>query len=377
MYETKLIPQGKLPKEYVSIHTTDRIVYRRCRRKWSFSSQLKHHLRPKDATKNEKFWMGSGIHFALEDYHGYNIFGSPTKAFEEYIKHTVKDEPSDTIEALIDLGHGMLDYYINSWLPKHDKFETYWVNNEPQVEVEISILLGEVSNYYNFPIIYQMKYDRVVKDKEYGRLWVMDYKTAVQFNVSKLETDPQVTAYCWGFPYKYDVYAEGMIYNQLKKDTPSKPRILKNGSISKDKKQSTTYDLYFKALKDTYGSKVPASYKDTLDSFKKDETELTDNFIRYDLVRRNKIQALNEYQKITAETLEMMDTDLALYPNPTKDCSWDCDYQAVCLSMDDGSDYEHILKSEFKEREEEGELPWVKKIRKSRQKKKKKLMVRK
>lgn len=32
-----------------------------------------------------------------------------------------------------------------------------------------------------------------------------------------------------------------------------------------------------------------------------------------------------------------------LYPTPTKDCSWDCDFLAVCPMMDDGSDWEGVL----------------------------------
>ncbi len=36
-----------------------------------------------------------------------------------------------------------------------------------------------------------------------------------------------------------------------------------------------------------------------------------------------------------------------MWPNPTKDCSWDCDYRDVCPMVDDGSDYEDVLQSSF------------------------------
>ena len=39
--------------------------------------------------------------------------------------------------------------------------------------------------------------------------------------------------------------------------------------------------------------------------------------------------------------------DAKLWPNPTKDCSWDCSYRAVCPAIDDGSDWEYMLESEF------------------------------
>lgn len=37
----------------------------------------------------------------------------------------------------------------------------------------------------------------------------------------------------------------------------------------------------------------------------------------------------------------------SLWPNPTKDCSWDCDYRDVCPMVDDGSDWEYVLQSQF------------------------------
>jgi hypothetical protein len=54
-----------------------------------------------------------------------------------------------------------------------------------------------------------------------------------------------------------------------------------------------------------------------------------------------------EQAKIIAEVLEMLDPALPLYPNPTKDCSWDCPFKIPCLAMDDGSDYQYVLDNEY------------------------------
>lgn len=35
------------------------------------------------------------------------------------------------------------------------------------------------------------------------------------------------------------------------------------------------------------------------------------------------------------------------YPNPTKDCSWDCPFYDLCPMMDDGSNYIRMLESEY------------------------------
>lgn len=39
--------------------------------------------------------------------------------------------------------------------------------------------------------------------------------------------------------------------------------------------------------------------------------------------------------------------DAHLFPNPTKDCSWDCDYREICPMVDDGSDWESVVEFEF------------------------------
>ncbi|MGL5075375.1 MAG: hypothetical protein ACRDBG_05970, partial [Waterburya sp.] len=69
-------------------------------------------------------------------------------------------------------------------------------------------------------------------------------------------------------------------------------------------------------------------------------------------VRRNKYQKEAEYVKIILEGREMLDPSLPLYPNPTRDCIWDCNFRSVCLAMDDGGDWNHILSTEYIQSEE-------------------------
>jgi hypothetical protein len=36
-----------------------------------------------------------------------------------------------------------------------------------------------------------------------------------------------------------------------------------------------------------------------------------------------------------------------LWPNATRDCSWDCDFRDLCPMIDDGSDYEYVIETDF------------------------------
>jgi hypothetical protein len=54
-----------------------------------------------------------------------------------------------------------------------------------------------------------------------------------------------------------------------------------------------------------------------------------------------------EFEKIIAESTEMLDPDLPIYPNPTEDCYWDCQFKDISQGIDSGDDWEYILSTEF------------------------------
>ena len=347
----------------VFIHTSDRILFKRCRRKWDFISSLRQNLEPKDAFSSAA-WFGTGIHFAMEDYHSVNKFGHPAIAFQAYYDcFDRQNELNMDCETLATLAPGMMYHYTDSWLPLRQKFETFVYKDKPQVEVLVIVELRQLSKKYGFPVYYSMRFDRVVKD-ELGRLWIMDYKTVTKFDTGKLETDPQISAYSWGAELYYRQPIEGMIYLQLKKALVNEPVVLKNGDISVDKRQSTTYYKYKEALKFKYGSlaNIEDKHQECLDVLLSKESDMGDDFIRYDPVRRNDYERKKEYDLIIMETEDMLNKNLPLYPNPTADCYWDCQFRPVCLSQNDGSDFKFILNNNYSIRKKEEEK-WRNKIR--------------
>lgn len=56
---------------------------------------------------------------------------------------------------------------------------------------------------------------------------------------------------------------------------------------------------------------------------------------------------------VIAEMIEMrarweQGDESRLYPNPTGDCSWKCDFLPVCMQMDNGENFEHTLQIAFR-----------------------------
>lgn len=329
------------------IRTSDRITFKNCRRKWGWSSHLRHNLGP--IQHADPLWFGTGFHFALEDFHGWNRFGHPVKAFEAWYKaslsHYENRVPEDH-ESLKELGIGMLNHYI-IWLQqrKNSLLKTYWFNGEPQVEVNFKFLIpGDWTRFGYDEVYYSGTIDRMCIDED-ELLWPVDYKTAKAIQVLHFLTDPQVGAYMWAAPHIYDKPIGGFLYQQHLKSIPNPGRILKNGGVSIDQQQLTTYYYYRETLIETYGSveRSPEKNQDFLSQLMREETETQDRFVRIDKIYRNERSGQSEGAQILMELEDMLNPDLPLYPNPTRDCANFCSFLSPCVTMNDGGDWKHEL----------------------------------
>ncbi|KKK62137.1 hypothetical protein LCGC14_3007330, partial [marine sediment metagenome] len=227
---------------------------------------------------------------------------------------------------------------------------TLWIDGEPQVEVKFHVRLPFLAKD-GHPIIYQGTIDRICFDR-FGLLWLLDYKTAKTIQTGHLETDTQVSSYCWAGASLFEQPIAGLIYQQHKKTLPEPPRWLQSGRFSCNKDQRTTRHLYKEGLIRLYGdvSAAPNENIIFLNWLTEKETEFGDGFIQRDFAKRNDHQHQAEGTKICLEAAEMVDPDLALYPNSTRDCSWDCTFYQACVSMDDGSDWEFEIENTTKKR---------------------------
>jgi hypothetical protein len=340
----------------LEIHNSDRVNYRRCRRKWNFQSGLRENLVVRGEASTP-LWLGSGFHFALEDFHGYNHFGDPRRAFDAYVEATTGSHPHDVDEAVL-VGDGMLAYYVELWLPKHPVYPTLIIDGKPQVEVDIEIpitdhlpdwLVDKLRNQYDddVEVVVKQTFDKVEQEPEYGVIYGVDYKTAKQMaDIATLSMNPQASQYYWAMTWFYDGESDGIVWQQHLKKIPTPPEPLKTGGLSMAKSQTTTYAMYRRGLIDMFGH-VPKGYADILNHLASQEDENGDRFVRREILRRNKHHGEVEFQKLIAEATEMLDPDLPIYPNPTRDCTWDCPFRDVSMAMDSGEDWEYMLESEY------------------------------
>ena len=395
---------------HFTIRTSDRRTFRRCLRKWDFQSSLRGNWQHIGTEQNINFWFGSAIHFSMEDYHGENKFGDPRKAFWAYYQAFPADELPMGAEAHYELGMAMLSYYL-TWYKRHNDVtgfetalvdpETHQLYNPHQVKktdkmeyaVEQSFILplntyvavdandnirkaffnvqdpSCISFTYNgvecdiVPICYHGTMDRIVCDK-YGRYWVLDYKTAKGADTNKLDTDDQISAYLWAFEKWFGIKPYGFIYLQLTKEAVQEPKRLKNGELSVDKKQKTTYSLLKQEIINDYGTvnAAPAKLIQFLNHMASIESPEGDRFIRWDFVKRTPEQIRSTEEHIIGELRHMLWDDLYCYPTPTRDCIWDCPCRDLCLALDRKDEIavnEFMQNFEQRPRNEDGNLdPW-------------------
>ncbi len=338
------------------IHTSDRILFKRCRRKWDWSSHIRQGYQPEQSPG--PLWLGIGFHFGLEDFHGVNKYGGPVEAFKAYAsayERAFSNRLPEMYEELLNQGIDMLNYYTQ-WLKNRDPLVTYIENGVPQVErsFEIDIpVKQELIDRYNRvnsnkiidKVVYKGTIDRVIIDED-DRLWLLDYKTAKAFGTLHFETDTQISAYCWAASTLFNKPIAGFIYQQHKKTIPDHPKFLKTSQkYSIAKNQSTTRALYKEALLNAYISleDAPPENLNFLNYLAGCEHEDSDNFIRRDKAYRNEHQIEAEGANILLEAEDMLNPDLPIYTNPTRDCSWDCTFQEACIMKNAGADWEGEL----------------------------------
>lgn len=381
----------------IRIHTSDRLQFRRCRRKAYLASKLFLGLQP--IRPNNTLWLGSGVHKGIEMYYGFGL--DATEVFAQWaeegidrIKKSGESIPSmeDKFNESLELGYGMLEHY-KQFAAKYDDFKVHILpNGQPAVELlfEVPIthpVTGEELYAYfteakegmspaqladlklygqtGVPVVYGGKIDMITEDI-FGNLWIFDHKTCKTFgDWSKLTLDTQVGSYIWAIEKMLPLkkHLSGVVYNGLKKVLPKPPEPLKKGGFSVNKQQNTTYDVYLQALLDHGLARregvvltVDPAYHEMLAHLHNQDVvtddEITTKFFKRKKVKRSREEVISMGRDIYDEACDIVQAT-AFYPNPNRDCSWDCDFYDVCHGVNNHEDVSYQLKTLYEPRPEE------------------------
>jgi PD-(D/E)XK nuclease superfamily len=300
-------------------------------------------------------------------------------------------DEAETVEKFMnyrDLGRGMMEFY-KSWSEINDNFDVVAVEHD----FSIPILAPDGSPLYavdtrpmpddwepNFdlgnsygPLIKieggipvkqvhaRGRMDLIKQEREHGRYGIQDYKTTAAINEDyfrHLELDEQSSTYLFSgevearmfdLPYKK---LEFIDYVAIFKGYPKPPTITSRGVPSLDRqKEMTSVRLFEQTIDLIPGGRIWFENDEKAKRYYSWLLEMGDKrYIWPERAWRNNTQRANVGLRMYYEALDMLDPDVKLYPNPTKNFSClNCIFRAPCIAAEDGSDYKAII--------EEGYIP--------------------
>lgn len=347
--------------------TSDRLAWKKCRREHNFSSIVHRNLVPIKGSKPLEY--GTDWHeamAALYDPISWPLWTSKDKSVRDIQREIVRqtflqanrkrrleyeEEGLDVSEDFAEreaLGIGMLNGYFD-WAVDVDKFTPVKV----EVDFEVPILdpiTGEpaLCACHGAPIVYQGRLDGIVQDPQ-GWYWILEHKTAAQMGpTDHLALDEQTGSYAWAIRQMLGIRVQGVIYNEAVKKVAHTPQALmrpqSGRNFSVNKQQDTTYEVALKFLIDQ-GEDLTL-YEDFLDWMKYQGNK----FFRRTQVHRNVFELEDQGRRIFYESQEMLNPMTVPYPNPSRFTCTMCAFKAPCLAMNDGSDYEFLLREDYRVR---------------------------
>lgn len=372
---------------------TERGQFRTCRRRWYL--QTLESLEPK--LPQLALCFGTGIHKALEVFYGSNRNEAKMLvAFEDwYVEENAKWEKGGIaneadlfqLYEMSKLGIEMLENYV-----KYDKVskvklgvplavEGVWRKGKKPKRIgppkgypkSAEVVLSE-SGRLLVPIVHPLtkepvesgacmsgKIDLLTERATPKKgLWVVDYKTATSASSELgVDFDDQITGYDYTVWRWTGQIPRGVVYNYLIKSPVKEPRYSeKQEKLSAAKDQLTTPDEYRKALKAEGlikgGRIIGDKYAECLDALLARGWDPW--FKRYE-VTRNLYQMERFEEHLWNEHVDMMDVkkDEKYYPNPQTfpfQVCQRCPVNRICLAMEDGSDVQGVIETNYQEAED-------------------------
>lgn len=286
--------------------------FKRCRRKWWLGSyrQLRWMYEPRTGPLQ----IGTRLHTWMETYFNAGVDAAWDQLHEQVAGDCeLYPEDADQIIKDADLVSAMAEGYIE-WSEENGSDEDYDIlANEIMVEVpmpgmEAVYLLG--------------KLDQLVLKRSTREVFFRDWKTVADFSRTRLLiNDEQMLHY---------MLLLRMLANQPGDVLTAEQREYATAAVGAVYAQ-------FRKVKRTARAKPP--------------------FYQHTIVRHNAETVGAYFDRVWEEIVDVLTLEAKLqaggnaralaYPNPTRDCSWDCQFQTVCHMFDDGSDVESVLAAQY------------------------------
>lgn len=313
------------------ISASDISAFLNCRQAWDFSSPLRQALAPK--LQQKSLQLGTLVHSLLEYYYG--ILQTPTiKEVGAYLQQLVSTEAirlKGTELSELDFENALQQTAANAVLAA-DIVSNY-IRWSKENDTDLLVLDTEMS--FNVPLpnadvdVLGIM-DTVFRSKSTDAIWVNDFKTCgtvfdTMANYLSLYS-LQARLYVWALHKLYpNEKVGGMIFTIIKNTPPRKPTLLKNGQLSRDKNQLTTWVAYKDA--------VIINELDLNDYMDMKQVLQHNEFVRRITIRidDNELQQFERNMIIVAKS--MVNSEIDIYPSPSFFGCQHCAYANPCRAV--------------------------------------------
>lgn len=219
-----------------------------------------------------------------------------------------------------ELGTVMFDNYLATY-----GNDESWTVIAP--EQAFQVIIPDPDDPKSPLVQYDGTFDGVYRDEQDGRLKLMEHKTAAQISLAHLSLDDQAGSY-WAISTqilrhqgligpKESIW--GITYNFARKGRPDlRPKNEQGHSLNKDGSVSKTQSA---------------------------------PLLKRHEVRRSATERRRQISRIQDEAIAMSNVRSGvtpIYKNPTKDCSWDCDFFEMCELHESTPDWEDFRDAMFR-----------------------------
>lgn len=249
-----------MKKNIIQITNSERQTFLSCRQRHSF----KYVQRLRTVHESSALKVGKLVHYGVEtalhmfrDGNGSMSLDALAQAAHTFMDAQVHEGADvDSFQEWQkdqEIGKFMVSEYIHNHLATVDKKDLWAIEWGFDVQLPIAELRGQGAMYAG-------KVDSIWK---HGDQWILEELKTTAMDVGqwveRLELDTQTRGYAYALHTQEKVPYENMMVRWviLKKTMPKPPLVLKNGTVSTDKRQNTTQPMYLAALVEQEGRGLP------------------------------------------------------------------------------------------------------------------------
>jgi len=249
------------------------------------------------------------------------------KAINEWLEAEIGDrelfdEELAEYQEVHDTTHGIITRYLDRYPERYKP-----VLVEQKFEIPIRGMKAKLIGYW----------DAIVEGED-GKLWLLEHKFPARFRTDEnLELDGQIGVYQYA-AHRLGFKVVGTIYNQLLARLPAKPKINKDGSVSRAKVY-TDWKTYCETLREE--KQDPGDYSEM-------EEKLSEyKFFQRNYLYRPRIEIQTFARDMEHRIWDMRRKRRHIYRSESYINCGRCPYRELCLESLKGGDVDYIIENEF------------------------------